>query len=468
MMENEDHNGAVNGQEQLCVIPNNRGYFFIPDLKSQNALSTFQYRGEDRSLLYRFILSPLALFCVYHLTPCTLAPNTITLIGLILMFGSYCFAWYYVPTFQEQQSVVDTENDVVVAEVVPRWIYLYSGIVILVYQTLDNMDGKQARKTNSSSPLGLLFDHGCDAVNSLFGSVNWIVALGLNPFCDKYDLLLCGIALFGPYALFYVGTWEEYYTGALILPLCNGPNEGLLGAALMNFASYVHGPSYWHRFSWWNNGMEFYKSVFGTSKFLESIRMRNADMLLLASSIGFIQEIVGKIATIVPSFGLKALTTLVPFVTLVSCYVVVSVVRWTPSECESNLLWLKMPRTSLHLCAGLFVEMVTDLMLRHITSQSYPSFRWILCPLVAMSIWMVFDTSAESMDRACNLLLTYSSIVCTVFLMKITFVIHEICSILNIYCFDIVTSRDLQSSRYPVEHTRTAVKPFEPIRMKKE
>jgi len=26
------------------------------------------------------------------------------------------------------------------------------------------MDGKQARKTGNSSPLGMLFDHGCDAL----------------------------------------------------------------------------------------------------------------------------------------------------------------------------------------------------------------------------------------------------------------------------------------------------------------
>ncbi len=27
---------------------------------------------------------------------------------------------------------------------------------------LDEMDGKQARRTGNSSPLGLIFDHGCD------------------------------------------------------------------------------------------------------------------------------------------------------------------------------------------------------------------------------------------------------------------------------------------------------------------
>ena len=30
--------------------------------------------------------------------------------------------------------------------------------------TFDNCDGKQARKTGNSTPLGMLFDHGCDSL----------------------------------------------------------------------------------------------------------------------------------------------------------------------------------------------------------------------------------------------------------------------------------------------------------------
>lgn len=38
-------------------------------------------------------------------------------------------------------------------------------VSIIIYQNLDNIDGKQARRTKSSSPLGMLFDHGSDAVS---------------------------------------------------------------------------------------------------------------------------------------------------------------------------------------------------------------------------------------------------------------------------------------------------------------
>lgn len=35
-------------------------------------------------------------------------------------------------------------------------------------QTFDAIDGKHARKTNRSSPLGQLMDHGCDAFSNSF------------------------------------------------------------------------------------------------------------------------------------------------------------------------------------------------------------------------------------------------------------------------------------------------------------
>jgi len=39
---------------------------------------------------------------------------------------------------------------------------------VFTYQNLDNVDGKQARRTGNSTPLGMLFDHGCDAFGLIF------------------------------------------------------------------------------------------------------------------------------------------------------------------------------------------------------------------------------------------------------------------------------------------------------------
>jgi len=104
----------------------------------------------------------------------------------------------------------------------PQWLSLLGGISIFVYQTLDNMDGKQARKTKSSSALGMLFDHGCDAVNA--GIMAIIVGGSLG---TGWDLDLF-IGLWCSFVPFYFQTWEEHYVGQMILPLFNGPSEGII------------------------------------------------------------------------------------------------------------------------------------------------------------------------------------------------------------------------------------------------
>ncbi len=45
-------------------------------------------------------------------------------------------------------------------------MYFFTALGLFLYQSLDAIDGKQARRTSSSSPLGELFDHGCDSVSA--------------------------------------------------------------------------------------------------------------------------------------------------------------------------------------------------------------------------------------------------------------------------------------------------------------
>lgn len=45
-------------------------------------------------------------------------------------------------------------------------MYFFTALGLFLYQSLDAIDGKQARRTDSSSPLGELFDHGCDSVSA--------------------------------------------------------------------------------------------------------------------------------------------------------------------------------------------------------------------------------------------------------------------------------------------------------------
>ncbi|KAH0616993.1 hypothetical protein JD844_028534 [Phrynosoma platyrhinos] len=92
----------------------------------------------------------------------------------------------------------------------PSWVFLSCALGLFLYQSLDAIDGKQARRTNSSSPLGELFDHGCDSISTVFVGIGACIAvrLGTNPdwlfFCSFIGMFL-----------FYCAHWQTYVSGML-------------------------------------------------------------------------------------------------------------------------------------------------------------------------------------------------------------------------------------------------------------
>lgn len=420
-----------NGEESSSL---SCSYYYLTAEAAQ-AIPNYQYKGEDLSLLYAYILSPLAQVLVERCTPSTMAPNTITSLGLGLMTLAYIIFWWYAPLLQVQDPTTSITPDDDDGNSPPRWIFLYNAIAMFIYQTLDNMDGKQARKTKSSSPMGLLFDHGCDAINSMLGSANWIVAMGLNPF---EDAMLSYIILVGPYALFYIATWEEYYTGELILPIFNGPNEGLLGGALLSVTTYVYGPEFWVSKNTvvMDSILVPLLSAFGVVDLDWARELRNADLLVIVATLGFVHEMASKTTFVMKTFGRQACLDILPFYGVAVATLVIG-------YCDKRV-WSNVPRTSLHLISCLVVEMVTALMLAHISAQKFEPFqRWINAPLFVLAgvvLWATL-TGQETPTWTSDYLIIYTTAACTFFAMKVTIIIDEICRLLNIWCFDIVTPR---------------------------
>jgi len=111
----------------------------------------------------------------------------------------------------------------------------------MVYRILDEMDGKQARKTGNSSPLGLLFDHGCDAFTT------GLMALLLAKCLQLGNTFFLFPSLTAPQMIFFFTTLEEYYTGALYLSLGNGVTDGsVIMLAIFVFTAIV-GNDWWLR-----------------------------------------------------------------------------------------------------------------------------------------------------------------------------------------------------------------------------
>lgn len=104
--------------------------------------------------MYQYFYNPVASRLVEKI-PEWIAPNLITLGGFVFSTAPFLVIF----------SVFGTHfyNEEPVMPKIPKWAFLLEGICYFLYRMLDELDGKQARRTGNSSPLGLIFDHGCDA-----------------------------------------------------------------------------------------------------------------------------------------------------------------------------------------------------------------------------------------------------------------------------------------------------------------
>ncbi len=137
-------------------------------------------------------MNPFWEWCV-SLVPTWVAPNLITFIGWLCVILSYANMLVYDYTFEKD---------------IPRYCFFLAAICIFLYSTLDAIDGKQARRTKSSSPLGQLFDHGCDSFSITF----FILAICQAAKLEMTEVFLIFTAC---QAVFWTSNWMEYNTGVL-------------------------------------------------------------------------------------------------------------------------------------------------------------------------------------------------------------------------------------------------------------
>ncbi|XP_047518048.1 cholinephosphotransferase 1 isoform X3 [Pieris napi] len=156
-------------------------------------LSEHKYSCSSASLLDAW-LQPWWCWLVSK-TPLWLAPNLITILGLIINIVTTLILVWYSP---------DARQDP------PRWACALCALGVFVYQSLDAIDGKQARRTGSQSPLGELFDHGCDSISTVFIALGACIAVKLGEY-PTWMFFQCFCAM----TLFYCAHWQAYVTGTL-------------------------------------------------------------------------------------------------------------------------------------------------------------------------------------------------------------------------------------------------------------
>ena len=171
-----------------------------------------------------YVLQPWWRWAV-TLLPLWMAPNLVTLIGFSWPVLNYLIFATLAPSM---------------TEALPGWAYVSVGVGLFFYSTMDAIDGKQARRTGSSSPLGELFDHGCDAVNASVTTLVMVSILRLGD--DAYGpLFLLTVSC----VMFFTATLEEYHTHTLALGIINGPTEGVFLMIFLAFYTAANGTGMW-------------------------------------------------------------------------------------------------------------------------------------------------------------------------------------------------------------------------------
>jgi ethanolaminephosphotransferase len=149
-------------------------------------------------------------------------------------------------------------------------VYASWAIGLFLYQTFDAVDGSQARRTHQSGPLGELFDHGVDAINTTLEVLLFSATMNLGQgWKTVLTLFACKllkqlwwinsmVADDGVASLtFYVQTWDEYHTHTLTLGIISGPVEGIVTLCIVYaLTAYLGGGSFWQRSMLQSLGMQ--------------------------------------------------------------------------------------------------------------------------------------------------------------------------------------------------------------------
>eukprot|EP01091_Cochliopodium_minus_P011063 TRINITY_DN3072_c0_g1_i1.p1 TRINITY_DN3072_c0_g1~~TRINITY_DN3072_c0_g1_i1.p1 ORF type:complete len:378 (-),score=67.64 TRINITY_DN3072_c0_g1_i1:106-1239(-) len=360
-------------------------------------LDNYSYHGTDESFLGNNVLCHWWNWLVLQM-PITLAPNLITFIGLLANIVAYIVVIYYSPTI-----------DVVY----PAWVSLFVAFSIFFYQSMDNIDGKQARRTGSSSPLGELFDHVCDATGVIMFSCNGMSSLLGGP-------LGCLVGHTCLSVQFYLAHWEEYNTGHLLMGKWDGPTEGQCLAMILHVFQAVLVAT--------GNGGFWRYEIAGYPVVFYFMTVYSINTLLSVRQI-FIRsfDAIQKQKKITKEESLKVLIPFTLFVILSIVWFFVSINQYTVTQM----------RMYFNVVGFIFGYLTSRLIVQRICKEPSVLFYPILIPLILVVIndsLYHFGLNVVSHQTGVSILFVYSIVNFLIFSYGI---IQQLTQYLKINCFTI-------------------------------
>ncbi|KAK4885714.1 hypothetical protein RN001_001985 [Aquatica leii] len=367
----------------------------------------YKYSCKDTSPLSKYVMHPYWNRVVEY-CPKWVAPNLLTFMGFI-----FAIAIFFLFTIADYYFLAsDTEHPEVLP--LPKWTFTVAAVSLFIAYTLDGIDGKQARRTGSSSPLGELFDHGIDsytaslipiAVYSVFGRGT---AFSINSV--HFYFLLWNVLV-----NFHLCHWEKYNTGVLFLPW--GYDITMCCTVLTFILSGIWGNELW-QFVLPGDitiGKMLEVLIYGTALFSNLPTVLWNVYLSYKERTGYMRSL--------PE-------ALRPFVPVVIFFIIC--VIWVLNS-PSNILQSD-PRPVYFFTGTIFSNICCRLIVAQMSSSRSEIFNWLLFPTAALAFLSIVSKSAQFEIGLAYALCVLSALA---HIHYAYCVVRQMCRHFRIYCFSL-------------------------------
>ncbi|XP_026740403.1 ethanolaminephosphotransferase 1-like [Trichoplusia ni] len=365
----------------------------------------YKYNSVDTSVLSNYVMHPFWNWCV-QFCPVWVAPNLLTFTGFLLTVLNFFVFSYYDYGFHAM-TAENVSNDYI-----PSYVWAVSGVNLFVAYTLDGIDGKQARRTGTSGPLGELFDHGLDSYSAVLIPTFLYSIFGRDEVSTLRFLFLIWNIFFN----FYLTHWEKYNTGVMFLPW--GYDFTMIGSCILLLVTSVFGPKAWHVTlpGGITPGVIFEFVLYFSA-------MLTSQTVILWNIYKSYRDGTGKMRPF--SEAVRPLVPLIIFFVLSSVWAI-----YSPTDIIN-----RAPRIFYILTGTIFSNINCRLIVSQMSDTRCEVFNWLLVPYAGVVLLVLGAAPGAAAEL---LLLAALALLCSLaHIYYGTKVVQEMCQHFNIECFHI-------------------------------
>lgn len=245
-----------------------------------NNLANWKYSVKDNSVSTKWFNNYWEKLVEY--IPNTVAPNVLSLVGLLCIAYAYNLSYNYAASY-------------------PVMISLACFGLIAAYVNLDAIDGKHARRTGNSSPMGELFDHSCDNISVVFLTLIFCHLFGIDNSLIKWYMVQ------GAQLVFLESHVQAYIKRVVEFGKYNGPVEFLMIYLALILFNMVFGTAIFQL------PISIFAGIFGASNTTFCITVLKLTYCMICAYIVFVISKISSYSTrngLIISIGVR----LIPFI----------------------------------------------------------------------------------------------------------------------------------------------------------